>query len=75
MLNATNTEAAELVTLIRIETRSQNLRLAALESELARALTPPYSVQDEQLAQIIREELQRVDRALMELVAGRLPGR
>ena len=70
MLDTTNTATAELATLIRLETRSQELRRAALESEFAQA-------NRSNLLEVgaIRAELKRVDSALMEIAAGRLPAR
>lgn len=71
MMNTTNNAAAETATLIAEETRSQNLRRAALESEMAQA----FGAEDEQLIRACRNEIGRCDRALMELGAGRLPRR
>lgn len=62
--------AAELACLIRLETRSQTLRRAALESEFAAA---HLGERDEKLVAAIRNEIGRCDRRLMELKAGRLP--
>lgn len=71
MENMTNMEAAELATLIRIETRSQKLRLAALESEYADLYA--HGEESTGRGRFVREEIKRCDRALMELAAGRLP--
>ena len=68
MNTMTADEITETADLIRIETRSQNLRRAALESELAEATTADD-------ARRTRKELARVDAALMQLQAGRLPAR
>lgn len=60
---------AELAAMVRLERRSQELRRAGLESELAEAA----AAGDAQWMRAARAELGRCDMALVTLAAGRLP--